>query len=69
MMMMMDMMICYLFIYVSPCFIDGIDGPPWTLDRVKEWTIYGLIFFVIVYVTYDYVYCDVVYGSLACFVD
>jgi hypothetical protein len=54
-----DMMICYLIIFLSKGAIDwfllsvqdsgqiedanGIDGPPWTMDRVREWTIYGLI--------------------------
>jgi hypothetical protein len=23
--------------------VDGIDGPPWTPDRVREWIVYGLI--------------------------
>jgi hypothetical protein len=49
--------------------VDGIDGPPWTLDRVREWTVYGLGIYVIASVTYDWVYYDVVYGSLTCFVD
>jgi hypothetical protein len=50
-----DMMICYFIIFISTCAIDwfflsvqdsgpiedvdGIDGPPWTLDRVREWTV------------------------------
>jgi hypothetical protein len=65
-----DMMICYLIIYVSTGVIDwfllsvqdscqvgdvdGIDGPPWTSDRVREWTVYGLRISVIAYVTYDW---------------
>jgi hypothetical protein len=64
-----DMMICYLIIFVSRGAIewfilsvqdsrqikdvDGIDGPPWTPDGVREWTIYGLSIFFIAYVTYD----------------
>jgi hypothetical protein len=34
--------------------VDGIDGPPWTPDQVREWTIYGLHIYVITYVTYDW---------------
>jgi hypothetical protein len=65
-----DMMICYLIIFVSTGAIDwfllsvqdsgliedvdGIDGPPWTPDRVREWIVYGLSIFVIAYVTYDW---------------
>jgi hypothetical protein len=49
--------------------VDGIGGPPWTPDRVKDWTLYGLGIYVYAYVTYDWVYYDVVYGSLTCFVD
>ena len=82
---MLDMMIFYFIIYVSIGAIDGfllsvqdtwqngdadgIDGPPWTLDWVREWTVYGLSIFVIAYVTYDWVHYDVVYESLKCFVD
>jgi hypothetical protein len=32
---------------------DGIDGPPWTPDQVREWSVYGLHIYVIAYVTYD----------------
>ena len=49
--------------------VNGINGPPWTLDRVKEWTVYGLGIYVYECVTYDQVYYDVVYGLLKCFVD
>ena len=49
--------------------VDGIDGPPWTPDQVREWNIYGLSIYVIAYVTYEWVYYDVVYGSFICFVD
>jgi hypothetical protein len=49
--------------------VDGIDGPPWTPDRVREWTVCGLIIIFIAYVTYDRVYYDVVYRSLTCFID
>ena len=64
-----DMMICYLIINVSMGAIDwfllsvqdswqiddvdGINGPPWTLDRVKEWIVYGLSISIISYVTCD----------------
>jgi hypothetical protein len=67
-------MICYLIIYVSTCAInwfllsvqdscqvgdaDGIDGPPWTLDRVREWTVYGLSFLYFI-CDISLVYCDV----------
>ena len=33
--------------------VDGIDGPPWTLDRVRELNACGLSIFVYPYVTYD----------------
>jgi hypothetical protein len=34
-----------------------------------EWNVYGLSISVVVYVTYDGVYYDVVYGSLTCLID
>jgi hypothetical protein len=46
--------------------VDGIDGPPWTQDRVKEWTIYGLNIYVIAYVTYDWYIMMIVYISVTC---
>ena len=65
-----DMMICYLIIFVSICAIDwfflsvqdfgpiedvnGIIRTPWTPDRVREWTVYGLCISVMEYVTYDW---------------
>ena len=66
----LDMMICCLIIFASTSAIDwfllsvqdfeliedvdGIDGPPWTLNWVREWIVYGLSVFVIAYVTYDW---------------
>ena len=37
----------------------GINGPPWTPDRVREWTIYGLGISIYACMTYDWVYYDV----------
>jgi hypothetical protein len=34
-------------------YVDGIDGYPWTPDRVREWTCYGLNVFNITDMTYD----------------
>jgi hypothetical protein len=46
---------------------DGINKPPWTSDRVRGWTVYGLSISIYAYVIYDQVYYDVVYGSLTMF--
>ena len=37
--------------------VDRIDGPPWTLEQVMEWT---------VLMCHMIGYYDVVYGSLTC---
>jgi hypothetical protein len=33
--------------------VDGMNGSPWTLDRVREWTVMVECFFYITDVTYD----------------